>query len=59
MIMNEYDFMDYCATEYTNGLSQSDSLAFYNLDSWEQSELIKSIPAWQLVVWLGEFLTNQ
>ena len=57
--MNEYHFENYCSAQYMLGLGQDDANAFYEMDSYEQSQIIRNITAWQLVVWLGEYLTQK
>jgi hypothetical protein len=52
-MFDEYEFLKYCEEQYLNGLGQED--AHEQLRAGTVSETIKSMPAWILVCWLGEY----
>jgi hypothetical protein len=53
----EYEFLEYCEERYLNCYCDHEEMLYlqeHNLIS----ENTKEVGAWQLTVWLGEFLTK-
>lgn len=57
-MFDENLFIEYCKERYTQGLGQDDAHAFWNQDTYDQTQDIRNICPLQLTIWLGEYLTN-